>query len=107
MGRIARKTRFHSRLHSDAPREESAVDLEASRSGVRSRQLPSGFRFTLERTDSAPLGQVRRIIRYGGAGFLECDSTQTLRNAMESLDTGGNPGQQVRRHLKKNLEMAP
>jgi hypothetical protein len=35
------------------------------------------------------------------------DSTQTLRNAMESLDTGGNPGQQVRRHLKKNLEMAP
>jgi len=34
-------------------------------------------------------------------------STQTLRNAMESLDTGGNPGQQVRRHLKKNLEMAP
>ena len=34
-------------------------------------------------------------------------STQTPRNAMESLDTGGNPGQQVRRHLKKNLEMAP
>ena len=28
-------------------------------------------------------------------------STQTLRNAMETLDTGGNPGQQVRRHLKK------
>ena len=42
--------------------------------------------------------------RLDGEKRVTANSTHSLREPMESLDTGGNPGQKKRRHPKKTLK---
>ena len=48
--------------------------------------------------------RLRCVLEPPGSKPVRVHSTQTLRNAMESLE---NPGQKKRRHLKKALKKRP